>query len=184
MDLFDILVEQLLTEINVQDRNDPAFEDYVGTFVLQLKRRDLIPPDTDSDELIQRILDRGWYIHKDTNNNVSYKVTFLFDKSIKSDMPNNLRVEIENLLEDEPSKMIENTHQEESIDEIVDFLDKATKGAQEEAGKVPGEDIPMDLGSDASSAMPAAKPPGFEKPTNPVEAPQQAPSTSQYLKGL
>ena len=38
--------------------------------------------------------------------------------------------------------MIENTHEEESIDEIVDFLDTASREAEQKSGEVPGQDVP------------------------------------------
>ena len=37
MDIFDKLVDQILMEFNVEDRNDPAFYDYAVIFVQQLK---------------------------------------------------------------------------------------------------------------------------------------------------
>ena len=166
MDTFDKLVDQLLNEFNVEDRNDPAFYDYAVIFVQQLKQRNLISPGVDVRKTAMQIVKDQYYNYIDTNDNVSYKVSFFFDN--KTPTPNNLRIEVDNLLNDEPPKMIENTHEEESIDEIVDFLDTASREAEQKSGEVPGQDIPAQV-SPAPSEMPQAQP---------------VPDTSQYLKGL
>ena len=166
MDIFDKLVEQLLNEFNVEDRNDPAFYDYAVVFVQQLKARNLVPPGVDVRRTAMQIVKDQYYNYIDTNDNVSFKVSFFFDN--KTPTPNNLRVEVDNLLNDDPPKMIENTHEEESIDEIVDFLDTASREAEQKAGEVPGQDVPAEVG-ETPSEMPQA---------------QQVPNTSQYLKGL
>jgi hypothetical protein len=166
MDLFDKLVAQLLNEFNVEDRNDPAFYDYAVVFVQQLKARNLVPPGVDVRKTAMQIVKDEYYNYIDVNDNVSFKVSFFFDN--KTPTPNNLRVEVDNLLNDDPPKMIENTHEEESIDEIVDFLDTASREAEQKSGEVPGQDIPAQV-SPAPSEMPQAQP---------------VPDTSQYLKGL
>lgn len=193
MDLFDNLVDQLLNEFSVEDRNDPAFYDYAVIFIQQLKQRNLISPGIEVRKTAMQIVKDGYYNFIDTDDSVSYKVTFLFDKSIKGISPNNLRIEIDNLLDDDEPKVIENTHKEESISEIVDFLDKASREAQKEDSKIPGEDMPEEL-SDTGSELPGVQ--QSSKPTSPIQAPaepqgapgfstgQQAPNTSQYLKGL
>lgn len=168
MDTFDKLVDQLLNEFSVEDRNDPAFYDYAVIFVQQLKQRNLIPPGVDVRKTSMQIVKDGYYNYIDVNDNVSYKVSFLFNTSIKDSSPHNLKVEIDNLLDDEPPKVIENTHEEESIDEIVDFLDTASREAEQETEEVPGENVPAEVG-ETPSEMPQA---------------QQVPNTSQYLKGL
>lgn len=166
MDTFDKLVEQLLNEFNVADRNDPAFYDYAVVFVQQLKARNMVQPGVDVRKTAMQIVKDQYYNYIDINDNVSFKVSFFFDS--KDPTPNNLRVEVDNLLNDEPPKMIENTHEEESIDEIVDFLDKASREAEQKSGEVPGQDVPAAVG-ETPSEMPQA---------------QQTPNTSQYLKGL
>jgi len=166
MDLFDKLVDQLLNEFNVEDRNDPAFYDYAVIFVQQLKQRNLLQPGVDVRKTAMQIVKDQYYNYIDINDNVSFKVSFFFDN--KNPTPNNLRVEIDNLLNDEPPKMIENTHEEESIDEIVDFLDTASREAEQQGEQVPGQDVPAAVG-ETPSEMPQA---------------QQTPNTSQYLKGL
>ena len=166
MDLFDKLVDQLLNEFNVEDRNDPAFYDYAVVFVQQLKARNLVQPGVDVRKTAMQIVKDQYYNYIDVNDNVSFKVSFFFDN--KNPTPNNLRVEVDNLLNDEPPKMIENTHEEESIDEIVDFLDAASREAEQKSGEVPGQDVPAAV-SETPSEMPQA---------------QQTPNTSQYLKGL
>ena len=131
-----------------------------------------------------QIVRDGYYNYIDTEDTVSYKISFLFNTSINDESPHNLKIEIDNLLNDEPPKVIENTHEEESIDEIVDFLDTASRDAEQETGKIPGQDVPADVG-ETPSEMPGAKPPGFEKPVQGgAPTPQQTPNTSQYLKGL
>jgi len=166
MDTFDKLVDQLLNEFNVADRNDPAFYDYAVVFVQQLKARNMVQPGVDVRKTAMQIVKDQYYNYIDINDNVSFKVSFFFDSTTPS--PNNLRVEVDNLLNDEPPKMIENTHEEESIDEIVDFLDKASREAEQKSGEVPGQDVPAAVG-ETPSEMPQA---------------QQTPNTSQYLKGL
>jgi hypothetical protein len=166
MDTFDKLVEQLLNEFNVADRNDPAFYDYAVVFVQQLKARNMVQPGVDVRKTAMQIVKDQYYNYIDINDNVSFKVSFFFDN--KTPTPNNLRVEVDNLLNDDPPKMIENTHEEESIDEIVDFLDKASREAEQKSSEVPGQDVPAAVG-ETPSEMPQA---------------QQTPNTSQYLKGL
>lgn len=183
MSKFDKFYNLLLTEFNVEDRNDPAFYDYAVIFVQQLKQRNMLNPGIDVRKTAMQIVKDQYYNYIDVNNNISFKVTFFFD--VTDPTPNNLRVEIDNLLNDEPPKMIENTHQEGSIDEIVDFLDAASREAEVETGKIPGQDVPQEV-SDTGSEMPGAKAsqfdqggaPGFSGPS------QQQPNTSQYLKGL
>ena len=169
MDTFDKLVDQLLNEFNVEDRNDPAFYDYAVIFVQQLKARNLVAPGVDVRRTAMQIVKDQYYNYIDTNDNVSFKVSFFFDSTTPT--PNNLKVEVDNLLNDEPPKMIENTHEEESIDEIVDFLDTASREAEQKSGEVPGQDVPAAVG-ETPSEMPGAEPA------------QQVPNTSQYLKGL
>jgi hypothetical protein len=166
MDTFDKLIDQLLNEFNVADRNDPAFYDYAVVFVQQLKARNMVQPGVDVRKTAMQIVKDQYYNYIDINDNVSFKVSFFFDSTTPT--PNNLRVEVDNLLNDEPPKMIENTHEEESIDEIVDFLDIASREAEQKSGEVPGQDIPAAVG-ETPSEMPQA---------------QQTPNTSQYLKGL
>lgn len=164
--IFDNLIDQLLNEFNVEDRNDPAFYDYAVVFVQQLKARNMVQPGVDVRKTAMQIVKDQYYNYIDINDNVSFKVSFFFDSTTPS--PNNLRVEVDNLLNDEPPKMIENTHEEESIDEIVDFLDKASREAEQKSGEIPGQDVPAAVG-ETPSEMPQA---------------QQTPNTSQYLKGL
>jgi hypothetical protein len=185
MDIFDKLVDQILMEFNVEDRNDPAFYDYAAVFTQQLKQRNLIAPGVDVRKTAMQIVKDGYYNYIDVNDNISYKVSFLFNTSIKDSSPHNLKVEVDNLLTDEPPKIIENTHEEESIDEIVDFLDNASREAEVETGKIPGEDVPQEV-SDTESEMPGAKGSQFDQGNVPSTAntPQQPPNTSQYLKGL
>ena len=166
MDTFDKLIDQLLNEFNVEDRNDPAFYDYAVIFVQQLKARNLVKPGVDVRRTAMQIVKDEYYNYIDTNDNASFKVSFFLDN--RNPSPNNLRVEIDNLLNDEPPKMIENTHEEGSINEIVDFLDTASREAKQKADEVPGENVPAAVG-ETPSEMPQA---------------EQTPNTSQYLKGL
>lgn len=186
MDTFDKLVDQLLNEFNVQDRNDPAFYDYAVIFIQQLKQRNLVLPGVDVRKTAMQIVKDGYYNYIDVNDNVSYKVSFFFTPSVGDNQPHNLRIEIKNLLNDEKPKLIDNTHEEESIDEIVDFLDTASREAEIETGKIAGKDVPEEV-SDLGSEMPGAKPLQAQPQPNQApgfNTPQQPPSTSQYLKGL
>ena len=166
MSKFDKFYNLLLTEFNVEDRNDPAFYDYAVIFVQQLKQRNMLKPGVDIRKTAMQIVKDLYYNYIDINDNISFKVSFFFD--LADPTPNNLRVEIDNLLNDDPPKMIENTHQEESIDEIVNFLDTAARKAEQQGEQVPGQDVPAAVG-ETPSEMPQA---------------QQEPNTSQYLKGL
>jgi hypothetical protein len=166
MSKFDKFYNLLLTEFNVEDRNDPAFYDYAVIFVQQLKQRNMLKPGVDIRKTAMQIVKDLYYNYIDINDNISFKVSFFFD--LADPTPNNLRVEIDNLLNDDPPKMIENTHQEESIDEIVNFLDTAAREAEQQGEQVPGQDVPAAVG-ETPSEMPQA---------------QQEPNTSQYLKGL
>ena len=76
MDIFDKLVDQILMEFNVEDRNDPAFYDYAVIFVQQLKQRNLIPPGVDVRKTAMQIVKDEYYNYIDTNDNVSFKVSF------------------------------------------------------------------------------------------------------------
>lgn len=185
MDIFDKLVDQLLKEFNVEDRNDPAFYDYAVIFIQQLKQRNLVAPGVDVRKTAMQIVKDQYYNYIDVSDNVSFKVSFLFNTSIKNSSPHNLKIEIDNLLNDEPPKIIDNTHEEESIDEIVDFLDSASREAEVETGKIPGKDVPQEV-SDTASEMPGAKTSQFDQGNTPgfSNTPQQQPNTSQYLKGL
>jgi hypothetical protein len=168
MSRFDDYYSHLLTEFNVEDRNDPAFYDYAVVFVQQLKARNMIQPGVDVRKTAMQIVKDQYYNYIDINDNVSFKVSFFFNSATPS--PNNLRVEIDNLLNDEPPKMIENTHEEESIDEIVDFLDTASREAEQKSGEVPGQDVPAAVGETPSEMPDAVKP--------------QTPNTSKYISGV
>jgi len=168
MDIFDKLVEQLLIEFNVQDRNDPAFYDYAVIFVQQLKARNLVPPEVDVKRTARNIVRNGYYNYIDPQNNVSLKVLFLFDTTTPS--PNTLKVKIDDLINKTPSKNIENTHEEQSVGEIVDHIEKVSQETKQKASIVPGQDVPAEV-SQTPSKLPNAEP-------------AQQPNTSQYLKGL
>jgi hypothetical protein len=59
MDIFDKLVDQILMEFNVEDRNDPAFYDYAAVFTQQLKQRNLIAPGVDVRKTAMQIVKTG-----------------------------------------------------------------------------------------------------------------------------
>lgn len=167
MNNFDKLYESLLAEFNVQDRNDPSFYDYVVVMLQQFKQRNILPPEklVDIRKVATQVVKTGYYNFIDEANDLSYKISFIFDGGEKN--VNNLKVRITNLLTpSEPPKVIDNTHEESSIDEIGDYIE--TKKAEKAQKQGAGTEVPAAVG-ETPSEMPGAVEP---------------PSTSQYLKGL
>lgn len=163
MNQFDTLVEQLLNEFNVEDRNDPAFYDYAVLFVKQLLQRNMLKPGSDVRKTSMQIVKDGYYNFIDEDGNVAYKIEFLFDDEVES--PNNLSIAIKSLPNGDVVKRIDNTHEETSIADIADFIE-----TEVQKQKQAGETAPEQVGETPSEM------PGVVKP--------QAPNTSQYLKGL
>jgi len=168
MSNFDNLYETLLAEFNVQDRNDPSFYDYVVIMLQQFKQRNLLSPEklTDIRKVAMQIVKDGYYNFIDETNDLSYKIGFIFDTN-KKDV-NNLQIRITNLLKpSEAPKVIDNTHEESSVDEIGDYIE--TKKAEVMQQQGAGTEVPAAVGDQSQSEMPGAVTP---------------PNTSQYLKGL
>jgi hypothetical protein len=167
MSNFDKLYETLLAEFNVQDRNDPSFYDYVVIMLQQFRQRNILPPEklTDIRKTATQVVKDGYYNFIDEENDLSYKISFIFDGNDRD--VNNLKVRITDLLKpSEAPKVIDNTHEESSIDEIGDYIEtKKTEVAQQQGA---GTEVPAAVG-ETPSEMPGATEP---------------PSTSQYLKGL
>lgn len=167
MNNFDKLYETLLAEFNVQDRNDPSFYDYVVVMLQQFKQRNILPPEklVDIRKVATQIVKDGYYNFIDEVNDLSYKISFIFD-GVEKDV-NNLKVRITDLLTpSETPRVIDNTHEESSIDEIGDYIE--TKKAEKAQKQGAGTEVPAAVG-ETPSEMPGAVEP---------------PSTSQYLKGL
>lgn len=167
MHTFNKIYNSILNEFNIEDRNDPSFYDYVVIFLQQLKQLNLLAPEKVSDlrKTALQIVKNGYYNFIDENNNISQKIQFLFDSS--KDV-NSMRVVIKDLLNPgTEDKVIDNTHEETSVNEITDFLqlkkDEALKA------KNAGKTAPAAVGGSTPSAMPGA--------VTPV-------NTSEYLKGL
>lgn len=163
MDTFDKLVNQLLNEFNVADRNDPAFYDYAVIFVQQLKQRNMVKPGQDVRKTAMQIVKDQYFNYIDEDGNLAYKVEFIFDDQEKT--PNNLTVLIKELPSGKVVKEIANTHEEASIGEIAEFI-SAEQQKQQDAGTAAPEQV-----GQTQSEMP-----GVVKP--------QTPNTSQYLKSL
>lgn len=163
MDLFDNLVDKVLMEFNVEDRNDPAFYDYAVLFVQQLKQRNMIKPGQDVRNTAMQIVKDGYYNYLDEEGNLAYKIEFIFDSEQPS--PNNLFVQIKQLPSEKVVKEFGNTHEESSINDIAEFIESEDQ-KQKEAGTAAPEQV-----GETPSEMP-----GVVKP--------QVPNTSQYLKGL
>lgn len=164
MDLFDKLVDQVLMEFNVEDRNDPAFYDYAVIFVQQLKQRNMLKPGVDVRKTAMQIVKDQYFNYIDEDGNTAFKVEFVFDDQQKS--PNNLTVLIKELPSGKVVKEITNTHEESSIGEVVGFIT-----AEQQKKEAAGTEVPAAVG-ETPSEMPGAEPA------------QQVPNTSQYLKGL
>ena len=163
MDLFDKLVDQLLNEFNVEDRNDPAFYDYAVLFVKQLLQRNMIKPGQDVRKTSMQIVRDGYYNFIDEDGNLAYKIEFVFDAEQKT--PNNLSVIIKELPSGNIVKEINNTHEESSINEIAEFI-----STEQQKQQSAGQTAPEQVGETPSEMPDAVKP--------------QTPNTSQYLKGL
>ena len=175
MKKFDALFTQLLKEFNVEDRNDPAFYDYVVILLQQIRQKGLINPEKliDLRKTAMDIVRKSRYNFIDEENNVSLKIEFIFKggkdntKKDENQPVNNLLIKITSIPpSSEPPKIFENTYEESSITDIVDYLEtKKTEASEKE--KI-GTETPAQVGETPSEL------PGAETP----------PDTSQYLKGL
>jgi len=178
MKKFDTVYKQLLKEFNIEDRNDPSFYDYVVVLLKQLRSNtNLIDPNKLSDlrKIAMETVKKGYYLFNDEKNNVSQKIEFIFKggkntaKSDENQSVNNLTVKISSVppkLNEKP-KVIENTYDESSISDIVDYLESKKTEAESEAQA--GTEVPAQMGE-----TPSELPGGAQRP----------PDTSQYLKGL
>jgi hypothetical protein len=163
MSRFDDYYSHLLTEFNVEDRNDPAFYDYAVLFVKQLLQRNMLKPGSDVRRTSMDIVKKQFFNYIDEESNIQYKIEFVFDDNIE--IPNNLTVNIKELPSGNVVKTIEDTHEETSIKDIVDFI-QTKKQEDQQAGVTTPEQV-----GETPSEMPGA-----------VQT--QEPNTSQYLKGL
>jgi hypothetical protein len=174
---FDALFSQLLNEFNVEDRNDPAFYDYVVILLQQIKQKSLLNPNKFSDlrKTAMEIVRKGYYNFINEESNISQKIEFIFKggkdttKKDENQSLNNLMVRISSLppLPNEKPKVFENTYEESSITDIVDYLE-SKKIESQEAEKA-GTEIPAQT-SETPSALPGGA--------------KEVPDTSQYLKGM
>jgi hypothetical protein len=186
---FDAILDSYLVEFNIQDRNDPTFYDYVVVLLQQIKQRDLVDPDqlTDIRKTATETVKRGFYIFTDADesHNVALKIEFLFDGS--GSTPNNLKVQITDLLNlNQKPKIIDNTFEEASISEITDYIED--KKIEQQEGTA-GETAPEEVGetpSELPGAMSSNKNEESNTQSSENQKPQkpQTPNTSQYLKGL
>lgn len=157
---FDTYLNRVLVEFNVEDRNDPAFYDYVVLLLQQILQRNLLSTQKLGDlrRNAMQIVRDGYFNFIDEENNVSFKITFIFDTKEKD--VNNLTIKIYNLITpEEPPKTIENTHEETSISEIVDYIENSKIGAQQQQNAQPGIDVPAEVSQNPSSELPNATPP-------------------------
>jgi hypothetical protein len=176
MKKFDLVYSQLLKEFNVEDRNDPSFYDYVVIMLQQIKQKNLLDPNKLSDirKAAMDIVRKGYFNFIDEKTGVSQKVDFIFKgganiaKSPQNQTTNNLTVRVTSVppKRDEKPKVIDNTYDEDSISEIVDYLE--TKQTEAKNQQTTGTEVPAQVGETPSQL------PGAEQPAD----------TSQYLKGL
>lgn len=176
MKQFDALLTQLLKEFNVEDRNDPAFYDYVVVLLQQIRQKGLLNPDKLSDlrKTAMEIVRKGRYNFINEEDNISLKIEFIFKggkdvtKKDENQPVNNLMIKVSSLppSTQEAPKVFENTYEESSITDIVDYLEakKLEAGETQKAGI----EVPAQVG-ETPSELPAA---------------QEVPDTSQYLKGM
>jgi hypothetical protein len=176
MKKFDLVYSQLLKEFNVADRNDPSFYDYVVIMLQQIKQKNLLDPNKLSDvrKLATDIVRKRYFNFIDEKTGVSQKIDFIFKggesttKSAENQSTNNLIVRVTSVppKQDEKPKVIDNTYDEDSISEIVDYLE--TKQTEAKNQQTAGNEVPAQVGETPSQL------PGAEQPAD----------TSQYLKGL
>jgi len=178
MKRFNLVYSKLLKEFNVEDRNDPSFYDYVVVLLKQLRSNpNLMDPNklTDLRKIAMETVKKGYYLFNDEKNNISQKIEFIFKggrdtaKSTENQSVNNLVVKIASVppKADEKPRMIENTYDESSISDIIDYLE--TKKTEAESQEQAGTEMPAQVGE-----TPSALPGGAQQPAD----------TSQYLKGL
>ena len=176
MKKFDTLLEQLLKEFNIEDRNDPAFYDYVVVLLQQIRQKGLLNPNKLSDlrKTAMEIVSKNYYNFINEESNVSQKIEFIFKggkdttKKDENQSVNNLMVKITSIPPSptEKPKIIENTYEESSIIDIIDYLEvKKLEAAEVEKA---GVEVPVQVG-ETPSELPDA---------------QKVPDTSQYLKGM
>ena len=177
MSKFDVLLETFLAEYNVTERDDPEFYDYVVVLIQQLKKRGFVGGSEPFDIRVNaRRAIRNEFINiVDPLSDFSYKIEFLFNTNAPD--VSNLSVRIVNLLDPAaPVKVIDNTHEETSTDEICDYLEiEKTKQLQQKENPV--ETVPT---PGTVSALPNAE----NAPV--VTAPEQGAiaqgqSTANYL---
>jgi len=161
MDTFDKLIDQILMEFNIEDRNDIDFYSYAVLFVQQLLQRNMLEPSTNVRETAMLIVKKGYYTYIDEDGNLSYKVEFLFDSNKQS--PNGLNVQIKELPSEKVVKEIDNTHEESSIKDIVEFIE-----SEQQKQQATGTEVPAAVG-ETPSEMPQA---------------EQTPNTSKYLNNI
>jgi len=174
---FDALFSQLLKEFNVEDRNDPAFYDYVVILLQQIRQKGLLDPNKLSDlrKTAMEIVRKGYYNIIDEENNISQKIEFVFKggkdftKKDENQSINNLTVKVSSLppSSTEKPKTFENTYEESSITDIIDYLE--TKKIESQEAEKAGTEVPVQT-SETPSALPGGA--------------QEVPDTSQYLKGM
>jgi len=178
MKRFNLVYSKLLKEFNVEDRNDPSFYDYVVVLLKQLRSNpNLIDPNklTDLRKTAMEAVKKGYYLFNDEKDNISQKIEFIFKggrdtaKSTENQSVNNLVVKITSVPPklDEKPRMIENTYDESSIHDIIDYLE--TKKTEAKSQEQVGTEMPAQVGE-----TPSALPGGAQQPAD----------TSQYLKGL
>jgi len=178
---FDSLLDSILTEFNVEDRNDPAFYDYIVILLQQFLQRNLLNPKKMGDlrKTAMQILRDGYFNFIDEENDLSFKIAFIFDVENASEKSvNNLSVKIYDLINtNEPPKTIENTHEETSITEIANYIEQKKFETAQQNDQQPGVDVPAELSQNPPSELPQATPPGGTPP------PAPASNTGQYMQG-
>ena len=173
---FDLVYSQLLKEFNVADRNDPSFYDYVVILLKQIRSNpNLIDPKKLADirNTAMDVIEKGYYLFNDEETNTTQKIEFVFrggkdtSKENESQPTNNLIVKINSVPpKPEQEKEIENTYNEDSISEIVNYLETKKQEAKQQSQA--GTEVPAQVGETPSEM------PGAEQPAD----------TSKYIQGL
>jgi hypothetical protein len=158
---FDKLVDQLLNEFNVEDRNDLKPYDYAVLLARQLKQRSMIKTKLDVRSIAMSIItpkEDGRYF---LNYNNTYEIEFVIDDI---NIPPSAII-VKELSSGKVIKEVTNIHEESSIEEVVEFL-STEEQKQQSAGISAPEQV-----SEVPSEMPDAVKP-------------QTPNTSKYISGV
>jgi hypothetical protein len=174
MSAFIKTLRNYLLEFNVADRADPAFYDYVTILVQQLKKRGFVGgfESFDVRQQVQRAIRNEFINIIDPLSDFSYKISFLFTDSTAD--VSNMSVKLTDLIDtSKPPKVIDNTHEETSIDEICTYLEQQKTEVKQQ------QDNPALSTSDVAPLTPGV--PDVSANPNQEQQLKQTGTTASYL---